>query len=63
MAWEDPLEDGRASYFSILAGEKSHGQRSLVGHGDTTERLSLQALNKKLPTLSSYAEQTVPFTT
>ena len=51
------------SYFSILAGEKSHGQRSLVGRGDTTEQLSLQALSKKLPTLSSYAGQTVPFTT
>ena len=30
---------------------------------DTTERLSLQELNKKLPILSSHAKQTVPFTT
>ena len=40
---EDPLEEGKATHSSILAGE-SHGQRSLVGYSpygckesDTTE--------------------------
>ena len=43
LDWEDPLEKGMATHFSILAGE-SHGQRSLAGHSlwgckesDTTE--------------------------
>ena len=43
MGWEDPLEEGMATQFSILAGE-SYGQRSLVGYtpecrkeSDTTE--------------------------
>ena len=38
-----------ATHFSILAGGKSHGQRSLVGYNpwgckesDTTERLTLK---------------------
>ena len=31
LGWEDPLEEGMAIYFSILAWE-SHGQRSLVGY-------------------------------
>ena len=32
LAWEDPLEKGKATHSSIFAG-KSHGQRSLVGYG------------------------------
>ena len=31
LGWEDPLEEGMATHFSILAGE-SYGQRSLVGY-------------------------------
>ena len=31
LGWEDPLEVGMATYFSILAWE-SLGQRSLVGY-------------------------------
>ena len=31
LGWEDPLEEGMATQFSILAGE-SYGQRSLVGY-------------------------------
>ena len=31
LAWEDPLEKGKATHSSIFAG-KSHGQRSLVGY-------------------------------
>ena len=43
LGQEDPLEEGMATHFSILAGE-SQGQRSLVGNSpwsckesDTTE--------------------------
>ena len=46
LGWKDPLENGMASYSSILPG-KSHGQRSLVGYSlwghresDTTEGLN-----------------------
>ena len=45
LGWEDPLEKGMTTHFSILAGE-SHGQRSLAGYSqwglkelDTTESL------------------------
>ena len=31
LDWEDTLEEGMATHFSILPGE-SHGQRSLVGY-------------------------------
>ena len=31
LGWEDPLEEGMATRFSILSGE-SYGQRSLVGY-------------------------------
>ena len=31
LGWEDPLEEGVAIHFSILAC-KIHGQRSLVGY-------------------------------
>ena len=31
LGWKDPLEEGMATYSSILAW-KSHGQRSLVGY-------------------------------
>ena len=30
LGWEDPLEEGMATYSSILAWENPHGQRSLV---------------------------------
>ena len=68
LAWEDPLEKGMATYFSILARKKIPWTEEPGGlwgrnESDTTERLSLQELNKKLPILSSHAEQTVPFTT
>ena len=43
LGWENPLEKGRATHSSILAGE-FHGQRSLAGYSawdhkesDTTE--------------------------
>ena len=43
LGQEDPLEEGMATHFSILAGE-SHAQRSLTGYSlwghkelDTTE--------------------------
>ena len=41
LGWEDPLEKGTATRFSVLAGEV-HGL-SPLGHreSDTTERLSL----------------------
>ena len=32
LSWEDPLEEGTATHFSLVAGE-SHGQRSLTGYG------------------------------
>ena len=31
LGWENPLEEGSETHFSILTGE-SHGQRNLVGH-------------------------------
>ena len=31
LGWEDPLEEGMVTYFSILAGEY-HEQKSLVGY-------------------------------
>ena len=45
LGWEDSLEEGMATYSSILAClENPHGQRSLAGHSpsgrkqsDTTE--------------------------
>ena len=47
LGWEDPLEEGMATYSSILSGE-SHGRRSLAGYSpggrkqlDTTEGLTL----------------------
>ena len=47
LGWEDPLEKGMATHFSILSGE-FHGQRSLVGYSPwgrkeshMTERLTL----------------------
>ena len=42
LDWEDPLEKGKATHSSILAGE-FHGLYSPRGHkeSDTTERLSL----------------------
>ena len=42
LGWEDPLEKGKATHSSILAGE-FHGLYSPWGHkeADTTERLSL----------------------
>ena len=46
LGWEDPQEEGMATYSSILPG-KSHGQRSLAGYSpwghkelDTTERVT-----------------------
>ena len=51
LGQEDPLEEGKATHSSILAGE-SHGQRSLVAYSpggrtesDTTERLLLLLSN------------------
>ena len=45
---EYPLEEEMATHSRILAGKKSHGQRSLVGYGpqgrkepDMTEKLSV----------------------
>ena len=32
LCWEDPLEEGMATYSSILAWRESHGQRSLAGY-------------------------------
>ena len=50
LGWEDPLEEGMATHFSLLPGE-SHGQRSLESYSpqghkelDMTERLSTHAL-------------------
>ena len=46
LGWEDPLEEGMATHFSILPWRISHGQRSLgttvhgVTESDTTEQLS-----------------------
>ena len=44
LGWEDPLEEGMATYSSILAWKNPQGQRSLVGYSprcrqesDTTE--------------------------
>ena len=44
LSWEDPLEEGMATHFNIVA-EESPGQRSLTGYGpqghkesDMTER-------------------------
>ena len=31
LGWEDPLEEGIATHYSILAG-KTHGQKSLAGY-------------------------------
>ena len=39
LGQEDPLEEGMATYSSILAG-KSHGEKSLKGYSlDTTEAI------------------------
>ena len=32
LGWEDPLEEGMATYSSILAWRIFHGQRSLMGY-------------------------------
>ena len=47
LGWEDPLERGTATYFSILPGE-THGQRTLVSYSvwgckvsNATEQLTL----------------------
>ena len=32
LGWEDPLEKGMATHYSIMPGE-SHGQRRLAGYG------------------------------
>ena len=47
LSGEDPLEEAMATHSSILAWEKSHGQRSLVGYSqrshkelDTTKHIS-----------------------
>ena len=32
LGWEDPLEEGMATYSSILAWKNPQGQRSLVGY-------------------------------
>ena len=32
LGWEDPLEEGKATQFSILAERNPHGQRSLAGY-------------------------------
>ena len=32
LGWEDPLEEGMASYSSILAWKNPQGQRSLGGY-------------------------------
>ena len=49
---DDPLEEGMATYSSILPGE-SHGQRSLAGYSplgckelDTTEATYLTGISK-----------------
>ena len=46
LAWEDPLEQGKATHSSILPGE-FHGLYSPWGRkeSDTTERLSLSLSN------------------
>ena len=52
LGQEDPLEEGMATYSSILAGE-SDGQRSLASYSpwgckesDTTEQLTLQSTDR-----------------
>ena len=32
LGWEDPLEEGMATYSSIFAWKIPHGQRSLAGY-------------------------------
>ena len=32
LGWEDPMEEGMATHFTIFAW-RIHGQRSLVGYG------------------------------
>ena len=48
LGWEDPLEEGMATYLQYSCLGNSHGQRSLVGYSpwghkelDMTERLSI----------------------
>ena len=49
LGWEDPLEKGKATHFSILAWRIPGGHKK----SDTTERLSLfQALKKKSKSVS-----------
>ena len=52
LCLEGSLEKGMATHSSILGLEKSHGQRSLVGHSswchiesDMAERLTLSYIN------------------
>ena len=52
LGWGDPLEEGKATYSSVLHGE-SHGQRSLVGYSpwgrkelDTIDQLTLSFLKR-----------------
>ena len=59
LGWEDPLEKGMATHFSILSGE-FHGQRSLVGcspwsrkESGKTEHLSTATLNLYVEDLTS----------
>ena len=41
---EDPLEEGKATHSSILAGE-SHGQRNLVGYSQGVAQNQTQLIN------------------
>ena len=38
LGWENPLEEGMATHFSILAWENPHGQRSLVGYSPSDHK-------------------------
>ena len=38
LAWEDPLEKGKATHSNILAKE-FHGQSSLAGHSPWNDRI------------------------
>ena len=39
LGWEDPLEEGVATYCSILGLENPRGQRSLVGYSPKDHRV------------------------
>ena len=60
LGWEDPLEEGMATYSSILACENPHGQRSLVGYSprghkesDPTEQISTHWRFSKLISITN----------